>query len=48
MKKFKEIDWKTGLTITIAIILASKLASGLIDGIYYVGLEVGRALARLF
>lgn len=46
MKKFKEIDWNTGLKITITIAII--LALGLVEGVYYVGLEVGKALARLF
>lgn len=44
MKRLKEIELKTWFQIAIALILAP----GVIKGVYYVGVGVGRALARLF
>ena len=44
LKQLKNMDFKTLIGAIIAIILAT----GLVKGVYYVGVEVGKTLAGLF
>lgn len=44
LKQLKNMDFKTLIGAIIAIILAP----GLVKGVYYVGVEVGKTLAGLF
>lgn len=44
IKKFKNVNWKALATLALAFILVT----GLVRGVYYVGVEVGRAFAGIF
>lgn len=44
LKQLKNMDFNTLIGAIIAIILAP----GLVKGVYYVGVEVGKTLAGLF